>query len=166
METLSTSPVLPHLHDSCRLWIYQSSAPLSHEQVTSIEEEGKKFCASWTSHEKQMKADVKVLYQSILLIALDESFAGASGCGIDKSVGFVRNMSQFTGFDFFDRLRMVFPAQDLKSAQIIPSAELEHAIAEGRINLNSLAVNALAQSLGEFREHGLLPLRETWWGKR
>jgi hypothetical protein len=61
---------------------------------------------------------------------------------------------------------MVFPAQDLKSAQIIASSELEHAIAEGRINLNSLAVNALAQSLGEFREHGLLPLRETWWGKR
>ena len=166
METRSPAKTLAHLSDTCRIWLYQSSAVLSTEQIAHIEEEGRKFCATWTSHQQQMSAEVHVLYGAVLMIILDESKAGASGCGIDKSVGFVRSMEQYCGLDFFDRLRMVFPSEGANGSLVSGTSELAAYLEKSVITPDSMVVNTLVQTLGEFRRDGIVPLSDSWWGKQ
>jgi len=43
---------------------------------------------SWTAHNNQLKAKGEIRYNRFLILIVDESQAGASGCSIDKSVPF------------------------------------------------------------------------------
>jgi len=151
--------------DTCRIWLYQSSCSLTEDQVNYIESEGRKFCDTWTSHQQPMSAEVKVFYGAVLMIILDESKATASGCGIDKSVGFVRAMEQYCGNDFFDRMRMVFPSEGSDGILILSVKDLPAYLDKSIITPDSMVVNAIVQNLGEFRRDGIIPFNESWSGK-
>jgi len=162
METRSPAKTLAHLPDHCRIWLYQSADVLSSEQIAHIEEEGRKFCASWTSHQQQMSAEVHVLYGAVLMITLDESKAGASGCGIDKSVAFVRSMEQYTGLDFLERLRLVFPSEGIDGSLVVGATDLPSFLEKSIITPESMVVNTTVQTLGEFRRDGIIALSDSW----
>lgn len=162
MENISTLQSLSHLPDSCRIWMYQSSSVLNTEQIRYIEQEGKKFCDTWTSHQQPMSAEVRVFYGVVLLIALDESKSGASGCGIDKSVNFVRHMEAYCKNDFFERLRLVFPSEGVDGSLIIGANEVKAYLEKSIITPESMMVNTTVQTLGEFRRNGIISLADSW----
>ena len=55
-----------------------------------------------------MVAAGSVLYDRVLVVGLDEQRAGATGCSIDKLVGFIRAQGQKTGVDWFYRHQVVW----------------------------------------------------------
>jgi len=53
-------------------------------------------------------AAAEVLYGRVLVVGLDEQQAGATGCSIDKLVGFVRAHGAEAGINWFDRHQVVW----------------------------------------------------------
>jgi hypothetical protein len=143
-----------------RVWVYLSSRELTPDEAASTEKLAKRFVAEWTSHNRQLRAHAECLHGRFLVLMVDESEAGASGCGIDKSVKFVKDLGAQLGTDFFDR--MLFAYREAESVRVVGREEFSRLYAEGRIGAETPVFNTLVQQQGELLDRFVLPLHRSW----
>ncbi len=96
--------VFKNLPPDSRVWVYFADRQLTDPEVSWLDGESDKFTQQWTVHGHDMQAKAGVLHHHFWVLAANEAFNAASGCGIDKSVHFVQNAGQQLGIDFFNRL--------------------------------------------------------------
>ncbi len=96
------------LPDSARVWIYQSNRELTSAEVLEIKSMGKNFVNEWTAHQYTLHSSFEVLHNYFLVIAVDENVNIASGCSIDKSVHFIKEVEKKYKLKLFDRLAVGF----------------------------------------------------------
>jgi hypothetical protein len=96
------------LHDNCQVWIYAAHTTLTAAQQQYITEQWHTFADEWTSHQQKMTAQMFLYYNTFLVVVLDPSQAQASGCGIDKSVHFVKRLGAELNIDFLKRENIYF----------------------------------------------------------
>lgn len=89
--------------DSSRVWVYQADRKLGVEEQAKIKLEMEAFTQQWAAHGKGLKASSGVLFDSILVLLVDQSQEAASGCSIDSSVHFIKALGAKYGFDCFNR---------------------------------------------------------------
>ena len=99
---------LKQLPANAKVWIYQSNRPFTSQEIATINTDARQFLDNWQSHGQPMDAAFQLFFNQLFVIALDESRAGASGCGIDKSVHFIKNLEQKLNVDFFNRLNICY----------------------------------------------------------
>lgn len=149
-------------HES-RIWIYQASRDLADNDIKTIGEFLEPFCESWTAHDQALKAGFKVLYKRFIVLIVDETRAGASGCSIDKSVKALRELSAKSGIDFFDRMQMAYLEHD--EVKTIPYELITKSFRNSEISSNTLFFNLNLSTLGELENKFLIPLNLHWLNK-
>src|ERR1700743_1173169 len=97
-----------HFSENSRVWVYQSDKKLSGVEVEQIQKELDAFAINWTAHNHQLKAKAEVRYNRFLILIVDETQAGASGCSIDKSANFMKALEQEFGISLFDRFNFAY----------------------------------------------------------
>jgi hypothetical protein len=154
------------LADHSRVWIYQSAQPLTPEQTEQAQRMLTEFIAEWTSHGAAMEAAAGVYHGHFIVVAADEQKAAASGCGIDKSVQAIRNISAVTGVDFFDRLTIHY----MNDGQLL-TAPLNAFWAmrkSGVVTGDTRVFNNLVRTVGEWKKGWIVPFAKSWhqeaWG--
>lgn len=146
---------------SSRVWVYQSNQPLPDEAIAEAREQIQGFAQAWVSHNRALKAHGDLLFNRFLVLMVDESQAGASGCSIDSSVAFVKSFQATYGVDFFDRMR--FSYRDEKGqVQTISSQEFAQAYQEGVINDQTKVFDTLVKDKAQFESTFEKPLSESW----
>src|ERR1700712_476692 len=88
--------------ENSRVWVYQSDKQLSDADVIKLQVQLDNFTTGWTAHNNQLKAKAEIRYNRFIVLIVDESQAGASGCSIDKSVHFMQQVEQQFGIKLFD----------------------------------------------------------------
>jgi len=83
---------LTDLPAHARLWVYKTARDLSHAEQNLVRDRGAAFTSSWAAHGSPLDAVVDVLHNRFVVLAVDEDQALASGCSIDKSVGFIKQL--------------------------------------------------------------------------
>lgn len=152
---------LNQLPNTSRVWIYQSPRPFNAQETQRIETFATQFAHDWTSHHQQLKAWAGVLENHFLVLAVDESQAGASGCSIDKSVAFVKRIGAEFGVDFFDRMCFAFRnAQG--EVQIAHREEFEKLYKNGLINTQTIVFDNLVDTKEALDTRWQRPLAESW----
>lgn len=148
------------LSDSSRVWIYQAERSLTPEEINYINERLTRFCISWTAHDQALKAGFDVLYKRFILLSVDETATGASGCSIDKSTRELKDISLHLDIDFFNRMNLVY----LKDEQVltVPLNETEQLKAQGEISEDTLFFNTLVKDLGDLKRQFLIPYKQHW----
>ncbi len=145
---------------STRVWIYQANRPFGENEIPALKETVDRFAQNWVSHNRQLRAHGDVLHRRFIVLMVDESQADASGCSIDKSVYFLKQIEQAYGVDLFDRMTFTWlEGEEVKSA---PSAEFAALYQQGKINSGTLVFDNLIQTKGELEEKWLKPLNESW----
>lgn len=146
-----------------RLWIYQASRPFSEAEQNEIRELLKQFAADWSSHGKGLQASANLLYDQFLILANNEAEASASGCSIDKSVNFVRELEQRYQVSFFDRTKLAF----LKNGEIeqVSLGEMKQKVAAGDIGSDTLYFDTLVNNYGELQKAWPKPAGASWLAK-
>jgi hypothetical protein len=91
-------------HESSKVWIYTSPRPFTPLEIDFIRQELSSFCSNWAAHGSQLKAGGDVLDGRFIVLVADESQTTASGCSIDTSVRFMKQLSQELGLDLFNRM--------------------------------------------------------------
>lgn len=148
------------LPDQTRVWIYQSNQAFSEETAPVIEKRLQEFAAQWVSHNNQLKAFGKLYHRQFIVLMVDESQAGASGCSIDKSVHFIKAIEQDFQVDLFDRMVFTYKEGDeVKTAHREAFAGLYKA---GKINDNTIVFNNLVNTKKDFEEKWTVPLAQSW----
>lgn len=148
------------LPDHSRVWIYAAHRDLTQIEVAEIHESLNQFLKEWSSHGKNMDAASLIEFDRIVVIAVDESAAMASGCGIDKSVRFMQDLGAKWNIDFFKRTQTFYFEGDL-----IRSKELNEFWAMKKAGLlldETLILDNAIKTLGEFKNKWKIPFSKSW----
>ena len=105
---------------------------------------------------------IDVIHQLFVVIALDESQADISGCGIDKSVAWIKQIGEELKIDFFNRTQIEMQMED-KSFKIVNKAEIVELLKNNSINPNTFFTNKNINNLGSFKQSFYVKLEETWF---
>lgn len=139
-----------------RTWIYRSVKKLSPEIEADILRRGKEFSRAWLSHGEKLVSDFRVLHHHFLIFSVDQRISSASGCSIDSSVGFIREVEKTYNLGLLDRMQIGF----MKDGEVVfhHFNDLEKLAAEGVIGKDDLVFNTLVENLREFDNSFLTPI--------
>lgn len=148
------------LPPQARLWIYQASRPFTEAEQSEIKPMLERFAAEWSSHGRDLQASAELLHNQFLVLANNEGAAAASGCSIDKSVNFVRELEQYFKVTFFDRTQLAFLKNG--SVELVSMQELKTKVAAGEIDENTLYFDTLVNNFGDLQAEWPRPARRSW----
>lgn len=94
---------IPEIENQTRIWIYQSSKDLNENDCKLINIRLSSFVNDWKSHENSLSSSFKILKNRFICIEVNEAFSKASGCSIDKSVNFMKELGKEMSVDFLNR---------------------------------------------------------------
>ncbi len=150
------------LATDARIWIYQSSRPLSEAEQRNVDLQGREFIEQWAAHGQPLKASIKTFYSHFVVVGVDEHTHLPSGCSIDQSVAFIRSLESLMGVDFFDRTKVsVFHDN---SVMLKDLSEIKSMIKDGKMAENTLIFDNLIQSKGSM-DQWIKPIRRSWLGR-
>lgn len=143
-----------------KVWIYQSNRHLNEEEVETIKTELSTFAHSWVSHSNALKAIGLVFFNRFLILMVDETDAGASGCSIDKSVHFMKTLERKYNIVLFDRMNVAYVAgEEIRTAH---KNELIALYGNGTINDDTRIFNNLANTKEQLENGWVIPLSQSW----
>lgn len=160
---ISLSPALAHdarFAPETRVWIYPCARKLTEAEAELAENQLLAFCKTWTAHNQSLRATAEIFENRLVILAVDESQAGASGCSIDKSVHFLEQLGQRLGVDFFDRMQ--FAWTDGEQVFFGNQTTLAEAVRTGKISQETLMLNTLAQTRRDLSDNWLVPFGKSW----
>jgi hypothetical protein len=140
-----------HLPDSSRVWIYTADKSLSSIE-DSLNTDISQFVSRWAAHGSGLFGDGKIIKNFFLVLVVDESKVGASGCSIDSSVKFIKSLGEKYRIDFFNRLNMVVRENGADS--LVHFSELK------KYNTAEL-YDPMITDLGNLRSNWLRPVSKT-----
>jgi hypothetical protein len=143
-----------------RVWVYQSDRKLTDAEALQIQVQLDNFATGWTAHNNQLLAKAEIRYNRFLILIVDESQAGASGCSIDKSVNFIKQLEQQFGINLFDRFNLAY--RDGEEVLSVPRHQFEELLKTGKINTETVVFNNLAQNLTELQTKWEVPFKDSW----
>lgn len=151
---------LRNMPDTARVWIYQSDRPFSDTEKEALTQQIKDFLGKWTAHSKTLLSAGAVFYNQFIVLSVDESLNEASGCSIDASVYFIKEIEKQYGVQLFDRMNFAY--WDGKSVKTTSSSAFSALYTEGSINDETLMFDNLVNTAGALRKSWLKPLKSSW----
>ncbi len=149
-----------HFYDNSRVWVYQSDRELNETEIQKIQQQLNVFTAEWTAHNQQLKAKAEIRYGRFIILIVDESEAGASGCSIDKSVRFMKALEQQYRINLFDRFIIAY--REDNKIKVADRNNFEQLIQTGKINSHTIVFNNLVQTLAELQTRWEVPFKNSW----
>lgn len=159
--------MIPHLASdtafspNSRVWVYTADRHLTPDEAAFAQKNLDAFCQQWTAHNNALKARAEVFENQFIVLMVDETQAGASGCSIDKSVHFLEQLGTEIGADFFERMRFAWVdgAGKLRFASRPEFAQLVQA---GTIQADTPVADTLVQTRAQLAENWLKPFAQSW----
>jgi len=149
-----------NLPDTTRVWIYQSSRPFTSTELPEIQAYLQQFARQWVSHNRDLRSFADVFHNQFIVLMVDESQAGASGCSIDASVHFLQQLQAQFGIDLFDR--MFFAYKEDGEVKTAHRSEFKQLYQAGKISDETLVFDNLVTTKEAFEEKWTKPLKESW----
>lgn len=146
--------------ENSRVWVYQADRQLNNTETEQIKAELDAFTTNWTAHNHQLKAKAEVRYNRFLILIVDESQAGASGCSIDKSVHFMKHLEQEFNINLFDRFNLAYREGD--AVLSAPRHAFEDMIRQNSISKQTIVFNNMVQNLSELQTKWEVPFKDSW----
>jgi len=141
------SSLFESLGDQSRVWLYVANRRLSNDEVHYICKELNQFNARWSAHGKKLHSEISILFNHVIVFAVDESIDFASGCSIDSSVREIKKLSVELKIDFFNRMQVMLWKDE--KVQLVPYSYIKK-------NKGLRYLNPLVSTLGELREKWLI----------
>lgn len=148
------------LAPTSRIWIYQCNRFLTFDESEKIKELAYEFVNDWTAHKQNLLASFEIFHSLFLIIGVDESVNDASGCSIDKSVHFIKQVERFFEVDLFNRFNVAYKINhEIKIANV---HDLVGELKSSPVKDEVVVFNNLLNSKKELTNDWLIPIEKTW----
>ena len=146
-----------------RVWVYQADQKFTDSQEQLIRDRMIRFCEGWNTHGNLMPTSFEVVENQILLLAVDESNLGASGCSIDSSVRTLRELENLLQINLTDqgKISLKKPTGELK---VIPALGVKSRVTSGEIDLETEVINPMTRLKSDL-QNLWQPVRNSWLNK-
>ena len=151
------------LPGNAKVWVYQSSREFDVSETNTITGLINDFVVQWSSHSRKVTADGAVFYNRFVALTADESAFDVSGCSIDSSVNFIRQLEQKFNTNFFDRMTVAYLDGDL--VKTADRETFQQLLDKGVVNENTIVFNNLVSDLNELRLNWKIPFTKSWHGR-
>ncbi len=148
------------LADHSRVWVYQSNRTLTKEEVQQIKLNGNQFIANWAAHGKALNAAFEVFYNRFIVLFVDEVQAKASGCSIDASVHFIKQIENHFNLDLFNRMQVCF--RDKEEIKDLPLNVFSEKLEKQEISVETIVFNNLVETKADFIKAWEVPIKLSW----
>lgn len=138
------------LPDDARLWCFGSSRALETAESERLRGSMRSFVAEWTAHRRDLHAGFEWLYDRFLLVGVDESRAGASGCSIDALTRHLQALGTELEADFLDSQPVWF-RDDAGNVRSVSRAEFAEAARRGRVSSETTVFDLTLSRCGDLR---------------
>ncbi len=145
--------------DHARVWIYQANRLLTDAEAAFVQNTLENQTIGWVAHGAPLTGSVQTLHHRFVVVAVDETQNRPSGCSIDASTRWLKDLGTEMKLDFFDRSTAYLEDGDVK---MLALNELKVAVTDGRLTPETTVFNNLVTTLGEFRKNWRVPARESW----
>jgi len=146
--------------ENSRVWIYQSNRELTSAEVARMEPVLNNFATGWTAHNHQLKAKAEIRYNRFIVLVVDESQAGASGCSIDKSVNLMKALEQELNINLFDRFNIAYRSG--AGINSVGRNEFEELIKQGDVTADTIVFNNLVATIKDLDTKWEVPFKSSW----
>lgn len=148
------------INPESRVWIYQSNQPLSQSQLAEIGIILNDFTKTWSAHNQALKASFELRYNRFIILIVDETQAGASGCSIDKSVRLMQELENKFNINLLDRFNIAYKiADEVKSAD---RNEFEQLIKDGVVSATTPVFNNMVSNYQEYQKNWETTIENSW----
>ena len=148
------------LPDDSRVWIFQANRSFTEDEMAEIKVRISSFLEEWTAHGKELTAGFVIKYNRFIILGLDQTNGGASGCSIDAQVHFIQELEKIYEVDLLDRMNVSF-----KQGKFIAYKDLKEfkkMVKQKAVSANTIVFNNLVNSKAEFEEHWEVPMTDSW----
>jgi hypothetical protein len=141
-----------------KIWIYQADRSLNDEEKQNISKELEEFTGRWNAHGKKLNASFEIPYNHFIVLKVDEEKALASGCSIDDSVRFIKNIEAKYKLSFFDRQKVAY--EKAGKIELANLNDLSYLYKTGEIGNETPVFNNLVEG-EEYEKNWKLALKDT-----
>lgn len=144
-----------------RLWIYQANRAFTPSEKEDLSKGLKDLCGEWSAHGTPLHTSFSMPFDHFVILAVDEQQNGASGCSIDGSVRFLKNLQQEAGLDFFDRTKVAFLAT-APGVILYALTELKTLFQNGTLSAETITFNNVVTTKAAWENHWQIQVKNCW----
>tara|TARA_R110002072_G_scaffold302976_1_gene490581 strand:+ start:33446 stop:33895 length:450 start_codon:yes stop_codon:yes gene_type:complete len=144
--------LFPTLPLDSKVWIYQSDRELSDSEASYLYKELTDFVKKWAAHGTQLFGDVMIVSNRFVILVVDETNTGVSGCSIDTSVQKIKELGANLDVDFFNRMNLYI--ENNGTFKLVHISELKE-------YTNWTVFNPMVSTLKELRNNWKIPVTQS-----
>jgi hypothetical protein len=145
--------------DYARVWVYQSNKNLSDSEVQTIQQVLENQINNWAAHGASLAGSVQVLHNRFVIVAVDEMQNQASGCSIDASTRWLKDLGAEMNLDFFDRSVAFLQNGELQTVEI---GKIKSLVTEDILTSETLIFNNLVPNIQAFKNNWNVKASDSW----
>lgn len=150
--------------EHARIWVYQADRKLNKSELTFVEDVLQKFCEQWNTHGSLMPTSFDIRFEQVIVLAVDESQLGASGCSIDSSVRILRNIEQELDINLLDQGKVAY-LSDGNKLEVSQALGIKSKVTEGILQADTIVLNPVVQRKSDLEKNWLISAKESWLNK-
>ena len=148
------------LQGTTRIWIYQSSREFSDSEIGEIKNKLDIFISSWKRHGRDLKASYNIRYNQFIIIAVDENYNKVSGCSIDASVNFMKQLENDFSTDLTNKLNISF--KDNNAINVVSLSDFKNYANQKKISSNTVVFNNMVTTKADFEKNWEVTANKSW----
>ena len=156
-------PVVPFemLPDASRVWVFGSDKPLNDDSTGVLLKGVDEHLEDWKAHGAPLTVGREWRDDRFLVVAVDQSTAGASGCSIDGLFRVLQELERRIGANLVGGGR-VFYRDSHGKVQCVSRAEVAGLARDGGITEDSVVFDTSITDLGTWRACFERPAKQCW----
>lgn len=135
-----------------RIWVYQASRSLNPAELDHIKQTLTQACQAWEAHGAPLQASFEIKYSQVIIVAVNEAMNAASGCSIDASTRWFKDLGENLQVDFFSRDVAVVRNEQV---ELLPLGQLKVAVEAGHLTHEDQIITPLLQTAKQYRDSWL-----------
>jgi len=143
-----------------RVWIYQSDRKFSSAEEAEILNKLSAFTNQWKAHGNELMAKAEIRYGYFIILTVDESQAGVTGCSIDSSVRIIKEIEQVYQVDLFNRFNIAYKLNE--EVKVQPKEDFETLVSIKQVTPQTIVFNNMVQNLEELNTKWEVPFEKSW----
>ena len=148
------------LPENSRVWVYQADRQLTIEEIEYISAKAIVFIEQWTRHGDDLKGSFTLKYNQFLILGLDESFNNASGCSIDASVRFIKELEEELKIDLMNKMNVSF--KDGENINIVKLSDFQQFAQDKKITKETIVFNNMVNTKQDFEQKWEVLANQSW----
>lgn len=142
-----------------RVWVYQANKNLTDSEVQIIQQILENQIDNWAAHGADLAGSVQVLHNRFVVVSVDEMQNQASGCSIDASTRWLKDLGAELNIDFFDRSVAFLQNDELQTVEI---NKIKLLVTDDILTSNTLIFNNLVSNIKEFKDNWTVKASDSW----